>query len=56
MAEWDPSGVSDTPEAADEFDLYIGGVNELLERGASEANIYAYLRGAEVDRMERGQA
>ena len=52
MAEWDPIGVSDTPEAADEYDLYIGGVYELLERGASDANIYAYLRGVEVDRME----
>ncbi len=52
MDEWDPIGVSDTPEAADEYDLYIGGVYELLERGASEANIYAYLRATEVDRME----
>ena len=26
MAEWDPIGVSDIPEAADEYDSYIGGV------------------------------
>ena len=37
MEEWDPIGVSDTPEAADEYDGYIGGIYELLERGASEA-------------------
>jgi hypothetical protein len=51
MAEWDPIGVSDTPEAADEYDLYIGKVYELLERGVSEDEISAYLRRIEVDRM-----
>jgi hypothetical protein len=52
MAGWDPIGVSDVPEAADEYDSYIGGVYELLERGASVANICDYLRNIEVDRME----
>jgi len=52
MAEWDPIGVSDIPEAADEYDSYIGGVYELLERGASAANICDYLRNIEVDQME----
>jgi hypothetical protein len=51
MEEWDPIGVSDTAEAADEYDLYIGGVYGFLERGASAANISAYLRNIEVDRM-----
>jgi hypothetical protein len=50
MSQWDPIEVSETPEAADEYDLY-GGVYELLERGASENNICAYLRHIEVDRM-----
>jgi len=52
MEEWDPIGVSETPEAADEYDLYIGGVYDLLARGASKADIFAYLRAVEVDRME----
>ena len=52
IAEWDPVGVSDLPEAADEYDSYIGGVHELLERGATEADIGSYLREIEVDRME----
>jgi hypothetical protein len=26
MSEWDPKGVSDTPEAADEYDGYVGAV------------------------------
>jgi hypothetical protein len=52
MAESDPIGVSDIPEAADEYDSYIGGVYELLERAASEPDICTYLRNIEVDRME----
>jgi hypothetical protein len=52
MAEWDPIGVSDIREAADEYDSNLGGVYELLERGASEASICDYLRNIEVDRME----
>ncbi len=52
MAEWDPIGVNDVPEAADEYDAYIGGVYELLEEGASEEKISAYLRQIEIDRME----
>jgi hypothetical protein len=52
MAEWDPIGVNDLPEAADEYDSYIGGVYELLERGASEESVRAYLRHIEIDQME----
>lgn len=57
MTEWDPIGVSDVPEAADEYNSYIGGVYELPERGSSEAKslqirIYSHLRNIEVDRME----
>ena len=51
MADWDPIGVSDTPEAADEYDMYIGGIFGLLQRGESLAAICAYLREVEVDRM-----
>ncbi len=51
ITDWDPVGVSDTPEAADEYDLYIGAVYELLERDASETDVSGYLRNIEVDRM-----
>jgi hypothetical protein len=51
IEEWDPIGVKDTPEAADEYDLYIGDIFELLERGGSVAKISDYLRNIEVDRM-----
>ena len=43
-----PIGVSDIPEAADEYDPYIGGAYELLERGASEASICDYLHNIEA--------
>ncbi len=52
MAEWDPIGVSDTPEAADEYDLYIGGVYELLAQRASQSSVEDHLRRIEVERME----
>jgi hypothetical protein len=52
MAQWDPIGVGDSPDAADEYDLYIGGVYELLETGAPSAALSNYLRTIEVDRME----
>ena len=52
MAEWDPIGVNDVPEAADEYDSYIGGLYELLEQGASEESVRAYLRQIEIDQME----
>jgi hypothetical protein len=51
MAEWDPIGVKDVPEAADEYDSYIGGMFDLLERKASEHELAEYLRRIEVDRM-----
>ena len=51
VAQWDPIGVDGIPEAADEYDSYVGGVYELLEAGAAVAAISEYLRGIEVDRM-----
>jgi hypothetical protein len=51
MSEWDPIGVSDTPEAADEYDGYVGAVCDLLGRKASQNEIAAYLREIETQRM-----
>ena len=51
MAKWDPIGVSDVPEAADEYDSYIGGVFDLLNRGATDGEISQYFIGIETDRM-----
>jgi hypothetical protein len=52
MAKWDPIGVNEVPEAADEYDSYIGGVYELLVEGAPEEKIGLYLRQIEIDQME----
>jgi len=51
MVHWDPIGVADVPEAADEYDRYLGGVVGLLERDASEELIAGHLRDIEVRRM-----
>src|SRR5437899_1449342 len=39
LHEWDPLGVSQCPEAQDEYDSYVSGVYRLLASGASVAAI-----------------
>ncbi len=51
MTKWDPIGVSDVAEAADEYDRYIGFIYGLLTRDASEREIADYLKWVEVDQM-----
>lgn len=51
MSEWDPIGVNDTPEAADEYDGYIGPVLDLLNAKASSEKIAGYLQEVETQRM-----
>lgn len=51
MSKWDPIGVSDVPEAADEYDSYIDGVWSLLKSAASDDVIAEYLRKIETERM-----
>ena len=51
MAKRDPIGVSDVPEAADEYDRYIGEVYDLLKSGATDKEIARYLIEIETDRM-----
>jgi hypothetical protein len=51
MSKWDPIGVADEPCAADEYDMYIGDVFELLRGAATDAEIAKYLRWVETERM-----
>jgi len=51
MSDWDPIGVSDTPEAADEYDSYIGGIYDLLAGGTTDRQLAQYLRRIETERM-----
>ena len=51
MSEWDPTGVNDTPEAADEYDGYIRPLLDLLNAGASSDEVAEYLQTVEIERM-----
>lgn len=51
LRDWDPIGVSDLPEAQDEYDSYVGGVYRLLASGASEDEIIEHLYRIESDEM-----
>jgi hypothetical protein len=43
MERWDPIGISDEPQAADEYDSYIPKIHHLLNSNASIAEIQDYL-------------
>ena len=51
MADWDPIGVRDWPEAADEYDSYLGDILVLLERRSTAFEIEEYLLSVETERM-----
>jgi len=40
---WDPIGIKDVTNAQDEYDAYIGGVFQILNRDGSEEELGAYL-------------
>jgi hypothetical protein len=54
MEEWDPIGVRDAPEAADEYDSYLGPIGARLREGKDAAEIAAYLTDVEEERMGLG--
>jgi hypothetical protein len=43
METWDPIGVSHAPEAADEYDSYLGPIAQRLREGASPDDVADYL-------------
>jgi hypothetical protein len=51
LREWDPIGVRDVPQAADEYDSYVGGVVQALRSGATASAIADQLIEIEVSRM-----
>ncbi len=51
MECWDPIGVQGIPEAADEYDSYVGGVYRLLASHATAEEIAKHLWDIEVYRM-----
>lgn len=51
LQDWDPIGVSDIPEAQDEYDSYIGGVYSKLIRRAPKHELFDYLWEVETKNM-----
>lgn len=51
MRRWDPIGVKDVPEAADEYDMYIGNISDLLTQGISSKELSEHLVKIETGRM-----
>ncbi len=51
FSDWDPVGVSDFPEARDEYDSYVADICSLLNSQAPEAQLIDYLRWLEVEQM-----
>lgn len=47
---WDPIGISDVPEARDEYDAYLPKIMTLLENGTPQ-QLEEYLMFVETDRM-----
>jgi hypothetical protein len=52
LTEWDPIGVSDTPEAQDEYDTYADAVSAMLaNQAASVDDIAQYLLRVATEQM-----
>ena len=52
LSDWDPIGVSDIPEAQDEYDEYIGKIYGVLSRTKSEEKLFELLCQIETEYME----
>src|SRR5437879_6388369 len=54
IEEWDPIGVRGIPEAADEYDSYVGVVGQKLREGATRDELKEYLADVRENRMGVG--
>jgi hypothetical protein len=54
MHEWDPIGVRNWPEAADEYDSYVGVVGRMLHDAGTAAEIERYLTNIREEHMGFG--
>jgi hypothetical protein len=52
MTYWDPIGVNGIPEAADEYDSYLGPLAKKLREGADARGVSEYLSEIQRKRME----
>ena len=51
MDEWDPIGVRNIPECADEYDSYVMPLYSILRQRKSETAVLDFLQGAYRDMM-----
>ena len=51
LREWDPIGISDVPEAQDEYDSYVGNLYKLLIAKRPVHEIFAHLWWIETEHM-----
>ncbi|HEY4347349.1 MAG TPA: hypothetical protein VGM80_07140 [Gaiellaceae bacterium] len=56
MDEWDPIGIHGVPEAADEYDSYLGQLGARLREGGGVDEISKYLTDIEEVHMGLGQS
>jgi hypothetical protein len=51
LEEWDPIGVGDLPEAANEYDSYALPLATKLREGGTETDVFEYLVSARVSNI-----
>jgi hypothetical protein len=51
LNEWDPIGVSDVPEAQDEYDSYVPGIHKMLISRSTAQEVFEYLWQIETQHM-----
>jgi len=52
LSDWDPIGISDFPEASDEYDTYLGNIFHLINIGSTARELAEYL--FEVESIQMG--
>ncbi len=51
LSDWDPLGISDFPEASDEYDTYLGYIFHLIDSGSTAIELSEYLFDVELNYM-----
>ncbi len=51
LYDWDPIGISDLPEAHDEYEAYVKQINEMFERGTCQRELFDFLWQVETKYM-----
>ena len=49
LSDWDPIGIRDVPQTADEYDAYAAPVARMIAEERSEAELTAYLLEIETE-------